>query len=109
MQALLHVLCFLFFCAFITKKRANVLYPKIFDVFVSDWLKFLINFHEKIVVLAANYVGRVRVKMSCKLLSFLALREATEDDIGKMYSQRKSRSTTPIEGRSHFAKIALGH
>ena len=29
------------------EKRANVVYPKAFDVFFSDWLKSLINIHEK--------------------------------------------------------------
>ena len=29
------------------KTRANVVCPKIFDAFVNDWLKFLINIHEK--------------------------------------------------------------
>ena len=47
--------------------------PKIFDVFVSDWLKFLINIHEKIVALATNQGGRVREKMSYKLENYLAL------------------------------------
>ena len=53
--------------AFFIEKRANVVYPKIFYVFISDWLKFLINIYEKIVALAANQAGRVRVKMSHKL------------------------------------------
>ena len=40
--------CFSFFiCAFIPEKRENVVYPKIFDVLVSDWLNFVINIHEK--------------------------------------------------------------
>ena len=37
----------LFSSAFITEKRANAVYPKIFDVFVSDWPKFLMNIHEE--------------------------------------------------------------
>ena len=69
---LLRAFCF-FICAFNTEKRANVVYPKTFDAFVSDWLKFLINIHENIVALAANQAGRVCVKMCRKLLNFLAL------------------------------------
>ena len=73
-SANLVITCFSFFvCAFNTEKRAHVVYPKIFDAFMSDWLKFLINIHEKIVALAANQAVRVRVKMNRKLKIFLAL------------------------------------
>ena len=67
---------FFFICAFITEKRANVVYPKFFDAFVSDWLKFLINIHDEIVALATNQAGRVRVKVSQVVKLFGAL-EAT--------------------------------
>ena len=37
-----------FICAFITEKRASFVYPQNFEVFVRDWLKFLINIHKKL-------------------------------------------------------------
>ena len=49
-----------------TEKRANIVYPKTFDVFVNDWLKSLINIHDKIVTLAANQADRVAVKL-CRM------------------------------------------
>ena len=55
--------------------------PNFFDAFVNDWLKFLINIHEKVVLLAANQVGRVRIKMSRKLYFFGAV-EATRKTPG---------------------------
>ena len=48
LNAIFIIACFSFFvCAFITEKRANIVYPKIFNVVVSDWLTFLINIHKK--------------------------------------------------------------
>ena len=47
MQTLLLRTFLSLFSFFISENRVNVVYPKIFDVFVSDWLKFLINIHEK--------------------------------------------------------------
>ena len=67
MQTLLSRAFIFFICAFITEKRANVAYAKIFNVFVSDWLKILINIHEEIVALAANQAGRVCVNITLKL------------------------------------------
>ena len=51
------------------EKRANVINPKIFYVFFSDWL---INIHEKIVALAASQAGRAPV-MCYKFENVLAL------------------------------------
>ena len=60
-----------FICAFFTEKRANVVYPKNFGVFVSDWPKFVINIHERILTLTATQAGRVRVKMVSRKLKNL--------------------------------------
>ena len=91
--------CFSFFiCAFIIIKRANVVYPKIFDVFVSDWLKFLINIHKKIVALVANQAGK-----DVKRKTFWRSRSNLEDS-EKTYHQGKRRPTTTTEGKSRFAK-----
>ena len=67
MQTLLSRAILYLFALLSLKSIQTFFYPKIFDVFVRDWRKLLINIRKKIVALAANEAGRVRVKMSRKL------------------------------------------
>ena len=64
-------------CAFITEKRANVVYPKIFYVFVSDWPKFLINIYEKSLLSPQmKQVRRACVKTCSKVVRRFGAKES---------------------------------
>ena len=98
--------CSFFICTFIAEKRANVVYPKIFDVFVSDWLKFLINIQN-------NQNSNPRRKSStssyCEDVSqVVKVYGAQERQRGRLWEDvpppRKSRPTTSTEGKSRLKK-----
>ena len=67
MQTLLSRALSFFICAFITEKRAKIVYPKIFDVFFSDWLvSNQYSCNNRTPRCKPSRTSRVRVKMSRK-------------------------------------------
>ena len=94
----------LFSSAFITEKRANAVYPKIFDVFVSDWPKFLMNIHEE--SLSSPRIKQVVFLWRCLASSktFGALRQLERLWEDEPPRKKSTHNLTSTEGKIRFLK-----